>query len=107
MLHKDYGRKGSVEKISLVVSLKGLDAKTNWLAVETVNCIVTLSLTLQSVEAVQSRSWMSTWVNWEELLEELGESPETPVVWFRRDGKKENRLWKEDFMCAAVTLGLV
>jgi hypothetical protein len=29
MLHKDYYRKGSVEKKSLVVGLKGLDAKTN------------------------------------------------------------------------------
>jgi hypothetical protein len=29
MLHKDYDRNGSVEKISLVVSLKGLGAKTN------------------------------------------------------------------------------
>jgi hypothetical protein len=29
MLHKDDGRKGSVEKESLVVSLKGLGAKTN------------------------------------------------------------------------------
>jgi hypothetical protein len=28
-LHKDYDRKGSFEKKSLVVSLKGLDAKTN------------------------------------------------------------------------------
>jgi hypothetical protein len=34
MLHKDYDRKGSVEeKRSLVVSLKGLDAKINRLAV--------------------------------------------------------------------------
>jgi hypothetical protein len=29
MPHKDYDRKGSVEKKSLVVSLKELDAKTN------------------------------------------------------------------------------
>jgi hypothetical protein len=29
MLHKDYYRKGSVEKNVLVVGLKGLDAKTN------------------------------------------------------------------------------
>jgi hypothetical protein len=29
MLHKDYYRKSSVEKKSLVVILKGLDAKTN------------------------------------------------------------------------------
>jgi hypothetical protein len=30
MLHKDYDRKGSVDKeMSLVVSLKGLDSKTN------------------------------------------------------------------------------
>jgi hypothetical protein len=29
MLHKDYDRKGSVEKTLLVVSLKGLAAKTN------------------------------------------------------------------------------
>jgi hypothetical protein len=29
LLHKDYDRKGSVEKKSLVVSLKGLDAKMN------------------------------------------------------------------------------
>jgi hypothetical protein len=30
VLHKDYDRNGSVEKeMSLVVSLKGLDAKTN------------------------------------------------------------------------------
>jgi hypothetical protein len=29
MLHDDYGRKGSVEKKSLVVILKGLDPKTN------------------------------------------------------------------------------
>jgi hypothetical protein len=33
MLHKDYARKGSVENNSMVVSLKGLDAKTNLLAV--------------------------------------------------------------------------
>jgi hypothetical protein len=32
MLHKEYYRKGSVKK-SLVVGLKGLDAKSNWLAV--------------------------------------------------------------------------
>jgi hypothetical protein len=29
MLHKDYDRKGSVEKKMLVVSLKGLGGKTN------------------------------------------------------------------------------
>jgi hypothetical protein len=29
MLHKDYDPKGSVAKKSLVVNLKGLDAKTN------------------------------------------------------------------------------
>jgi hypothetical protein len=29
MLHKDYDRKGSVGKKSLVLILKGLDAKTN------------------------------------------------------------------------------
>jgi hypothetical protein len=29
MLHKDYDRKGSVEKRYLVVSLEGLDAKAN------------------------------------------------------------------------------
>jgi hypothetical protein len=29
MLHKDYYRRSSVEKRSLVVILKGLDAKTN------------------------------------------------------------------------------
>jgi hypothetical protein len=34
MLRKDYERKGSVqEKTSLIVILKGLSAKTNWLAV--------------------------------------------------------------------------
>jgi hypothetical protein len=33
MLHKDYDRKGSVEEESLVVSLKGLDAKMKWLVV--------------------------------------------------------------------------
>jgi hypothetical protein len=33
MLHKDYDLKGSVENKSLVVSLKGLVAKTNRLAV--------------------------------------------------------------------------
>jgi hypothetical protein len=33
MLHKDYYRKSSVEKKNLVVSLKGLDAKTKWLTV--------------------------------------------------------------------------
>jgi hypothetical protein len=33
MLYKDSDRKGSVVKKALVVSLKGLDAKTNWLAV--------------------------------------------------------------------------
>jgi hypothetical protein len=33
MLHKDYDREGSVEKKSFIVSLKGLDAKMNWLAV--------------------------------------------------------------------------
>jgi hypothetical protein len=31
MLHKDYDRKGSAEKKSLVVSLYGLGAKMNWL----------------------------------------------------------------------------
>jgi hypothetical protein len=35
MLHKDYYRKGSVEEKNLLVSLKGLGAKTKWLAV---NC---------------------------------------------------------------------
>jgi hypothetical protein len=34
MSYKDYDRKGSVEKENVVVSLKGLVAKTNWLAVE-------------------------------------------------------------------------
>jgi hypothetical protein len=29
MLHKDYYRRGSVEKKNLVVGLKGFDAKTN------------------------------------------------------------------------------
>jgi hypothetical protein len=33
MLRKDYDRKGSIEKKNLAASLKGLDAKTNWLAV--------------------------------------------------------------------------
>jgi hypothetical protein len=33
MLHKDYGRKGSAEKNSLVMSLKGPGAKTRWLEV--------------------------------------------------------------------------
>jgi hypothetical protein len=33
LLHKDYNRKGSGGKKSLVVSLKGLVAKTKWLAV--------------------------------------------------------------------------
>jgi hypothetical protein len=45
MLHKDYDRKCS-EKNLLVVSLKGLGAKTNWLAL-TANRKVTLTLTLQ------------------------------------------------------------
>jgi hypothetical protein len=30
MLHKDYDVMGSVEKNSLVLSLKGLGAKTSW-----------------------------------------------------------------------------
>jgi hypothetical protein len=34
ILHKDYDRKGSVEKKNLVVSLKVIGAKTNWLAVK-------------------------------------------------------------------------
>jgi hypothetical protein len=44
MLHKDYDRKGSVEKEkSLVVSFKGLGANTNilavnWQSVESCNC---------------------------------------------------------------------
>jgi hypothetical protein len=33
MLHKDYDRKSSIEKKNLAVSLKGLGAKTNSLAV--------------------------------------------------------------------------
>jgi hypothetical protein len=33
MLHKDYYRKSSVENKSVVLGLKELDAKTNWLAV--------------------------------------------------------------------------
>jgi hypothetical protein len=33
MLHKDYDSKGSVEKKSLVVILKGLGANMNWFAV--------------------------------------------------------------------------
>jgi hypothetical protein len=32
-LHKDYDHKGSAEEKSLVVSLKGLGTKMNWLAV--------------------------------------------------------------------------
>jgi hypothetical protein len=32
MLHKDYYRKSSVEKKTLVVGLKGPDAKMNWLS---------------------------------------------------------------------------
>jgi hypothetical protein len=33
LLHKDYDSKGSVREKSLVMGLKGPDAKTNWLAV--------------------------------------------------------------------------
>jgi hypothetical protein len=33
MLHKDYYRKSSVEKKTLIVDLKGLYAKTKWIAV--------------------------------------------------------------------------
>jgi hypothetical protein len=33
MLHKDYDRKGSVEKKIMVVGIKVLDGKKNWLAV--------------------------------------------------------------------------
>jgi hypothetical protein len=33
MLYKNYNRKGSVEKEMLLMSLKGLGAKRNWLAV--------------------------------------------------------------------------
>jgi hypothetical protein len=33
MLQKDYYGKGSVENKNLVLGLKGLDAKTNWLPV--------------------------------------------------------------------------
>jgi hypothetical protein len=33
MLYKDYDRRSSIEKKILAVSLKGLGAKTNWLAV--------------------------------------------------------------------------
>jgi hypothetical protein len=33
MLRKDYDRKGSVDKMSLVASLKGIGANTNWVAV--------------------------------------------------------------------------
>jgi hypothetical protein len=33
MLHKDYDRKGSVAKKNVVVILKKLGAKNNWLAV--------------------------------------------------------------------------
>jgi hypothetical protein len=33
MLHKDYDSKGSVAKKSMVVNLKGLNTKMNWLAV--------------------------------------------------------------------------
>jgi hypothetical protein len=29
------------------------------------------------------------------------------VEWLRRDGKKGIRMWKEDFVCAAVTVRLV
>jgi hypothetical protein len=34
MLFKDYDRRCSIEKKILAVSLKGLGAKTNWLAVK-------------------------------------------------------------------------
>jgi hypothetical protein len=50
MLHKDYDRKGSVKKY-LVVGLKGLDAKTNWLAV---NC-QSPDFDLDSCETVASQ----------------------------------------------------
>jgi hypothetical protein len=33
LLHKDYERKGSVAKTNLFMSLKGLGAKTDWLAI--------------------------------------------------------------------------
>jgi hypothetical protein len=38
---------------------------------------------------------------------ELRESLEMVVEWLRRDGKKVIRLWKEEFMCAAVTVRLL
>jgi hypothetical protein len=51
MIHKEYDRKGSVAKEkSLVMGLKGLEVKTNWLAV-TANRKVTLTLTLNGVGA--------------------------------------------------------
>jgi hypothetical protein len=44
MLHKEYDRKGSVKKITLVVKFKGLGAKTNCLAVKSRKLILTLKI---------------------------------------------------------------
>jgi hypothetical protein len=46
--HKDYDRNSSVsKKKKLVVSFKGLDAKTNWLAVNRQSQYNSLTLTLR------------------------------------------------------------
>jgi hypothetical protein len=46
-VNKDYDHKGSVEKKkSLVVSVKGLDTKTNWLVIKPASRKVTLTLAL-------------------------------------------------------------
>jgi hypothetical protein len=56
MLHKDYNRKGSVEKKILVVALKGLVAKTKWLAAKQVTLTLNESEQLSRVEAGSNTS---------------------------------------------------
>jgi hypothetical protein len=57
MLHKDYDRKGSVDKKSLVVSLKGLDARIKYYYATKVTLTLTLTLSLQFRKPQRTPKW--------------------------------------------------
>jgi hypothetical protein len=77
MLHKHYYRKCSVEKKILAVSLKGLVAKTNWLAV---NRSRKVTLTLWEKLSSGVGSWQNDWEEMER--KELGCANKTScVIW--------------------------
>jgi predicted membrane GTPase involved in stress response len=70
MLHKDYGSKGSVEK-SLVVSLKGLDAKTDWRYTVSRKLTIIMTLTF-SVNRRRREGWEAG-VKWPRVIFKSGQ----------------------------------